>query len=140
MMRLLKAIIAAFLIGSPVFAQNSDSQTLPEFWRIKDESDPAYSDFSFKIAMQTWDDSLEHIWVSDVSRDGGEFKGFLSNDPVKVSGFKYGDEVTFTEADISDWQYIKDDQMYGHYTTRVLVSRLPAEQAVSYLILFGENP
>ena len=114
--------------------------TIETFWKYKNSGDPDYSEFSLKVALETSTGSLEHIWVNRISGDASAMTGYLGNDPVDLAGLKYGDKVTFSSDQISDWQYFKDDLMYGHYTTRVLLGRMPKEEAAIYASMMGEIP
>ena len=104
-------------------------KTLPDFWAAKAKNDDAYYSFSIKAGLKTSDDSLEHIWVADISRDGEKITGTLSNVPADLPNLNIGDEVSFSKDEVTDWQYVYDGKVYGHYTTAVLIKTMPPEQA-----------
>jgi len=51
-----------------------------------------------------------------------------------------GDVVEFTESAVQDWAFFKGEKLYGHYATRVMLPRLPADQADAMRSMFGANP
>ena len=114
--------------------------TLPKFWSLKDSDNSELSAFSLKVGLPTHDNSLEHIWVDSLEKNGNQITGILINDPVDIPNLNFGDKVTFTSEDITDWQYMKAGKMYGHYTTRVMMKTLPASDVRQLEQLLSENP
>lgn len=51
-----------------------------------------------------------------------------------------GEPVTFAARDVRDWSFVRGEELIGHYTTRVMLPRLPPEQAEALKSMFGENP
>ena len=50
--------------------------------------------------------------------------------PAYVADLKLGSEVRVLASDVSDSSYAHDGKLYGHFTTRALVSKAsPAERA-----------
>jgi len=113
-------------------------QTLPIFWRHL-EAHPEM-EHDLKVGLPTAAGSLEHIWVSDIKIDGAKIAGRLVNDPVDLAGLSMGSPVTFTRDQISDWAYVKDGKMYGHYTTRVVVKHLDPTEAAQLKAMLSQNP
>lgn len=92
-------------------------------------------------ARQLYDVAVEIIWVSDIKRNGKNFTGRLANAPNMLGDLQFGDQVSFTQAQIRDWSLPgADGRMFGHYTTRVVLDRLPPEQAAGYREYLSENP
>lgn len=73
-------------------------------------------------------DKVEHIWLSDASFDGTNFRGRVDNDPVDVKNVKMGETATVAKDELSDWFYIDDGKLVGGYTIRVLYARMPPEE------------
>ncbi len=72
---------------------------------------------------------VEHIWLIQVTYDGTQFQGIVNNDPEMVKNVKFGQKVTVTPAEISDWMYLDNGKMVGGETVRVLLEGLsPAER------------
>ena len=80
--------------------------------------------------MKTRAGGSENIWVKDLSRNGDQISGVLNNAPADIPGLSLGSKVTFKASQVSDWGYMKNAKLYGHFTTRILMSRAsPDEQA-----------
>ncbi|HEY9219165.1 MAG TPA: DUF2314 domain-containing protein [Phenylobacterium sp.] len=110
--------------------------SLPQFWAKFDARPAGYSDFQVKPGLASVDDyGTEFIWVDVVERRGDQVIGRLANDPFHLGAdMKLGSEVSFKPELISDWGYSKGDVLYGHYTSRVLITRErdnPAEYGLS---------
>jgi uncharacterized protein YegJ (DUF2314 family) len=65
---------------------------------------------------------LEHIWIMPFAlRDDGSVTGLLANEPAELGDLAYGDQVDFTQDQISDWSFSSPDGLlYGNYTSRVM--------------------
>jgi uncharacterized protein YegJ (DUF2314 family) len=108
-------------------------RTLPEFLRVVDRPPPGVRDVAFKYPLAGW----EHIWVTNVSRHGQVLVGELDNEP-QAEGFRIGQRVEVQLAQVSDWSYRgADGVMRGHRTTRVLLPRLPEEEAAQIKAWMG---
>ncbi len=107
--------------------------TLPTFLAILNQNGAKSEDISFKYPLGGW----EHIWVGDVKAEGTFLTGTLSNEPEQ-EGYKFGQEVRVPISEVSDWAY-RDEKgvMRGHYTTKVLLPKLEAEEAASIRESFG---
>lgn len=74
-----------------------------------------------KVALPTSSGSREHIWVDNLSFQGGRFRGNLANDPIDLPGLKLGSKVEFAPADVTDWAIHREDgQVEGGFTIKVL--------------------
>jgi uncharacterized protein YegJ (DUF2314 family) len=60
----------------------------------------------------------------------------LVNKP-EATDHRIGQRVPIAEADIIDWMYRKGGKMQGGYTNRVLLERMPAEDAASFREYLG---
>ena len=123
-----------------IAAHKEARRTLGDFVTKIKNPPQDWSEMSLKVALPTKDNSLEHIWMSDIQTTANEYEGTVGNDPYNVEGVKFGDRVKFKYADISDWQYMKDGKLYGHYTTRALLPTLPPEQQKQMNAILGVNP
>ena len=61
-------------------------------------------------------------------------------DPLYLGDLREGAIVEFDESQIVDWTFLRGEEAIGHYTTRVMLPRLPADQAEGLRSMFGENP
>lgn len=86
------------------------------------------SDFSVKVKIEDGD-KVEHFWLSDISYSNGTFSGTIGNDPVFVKNVKFGQQIRVKSDQITDWMYLDDGKMRGNFTLRVLLERMPEEQA-----------
>jgi uncharacterized protein YegJ (DUF2314 family) len=93
---------------------------------------PSQSDFFIKKPF-TQGETVEHIWLMNVTFDGKDFHGKISNDPEEISGIKYGDDAVVGVNEISDWMYVQDGKLVGGYTFRVLFSRMTPEEKTNFL-------
>ena len=87
-------------------------------------------DVSVKLAVREGS-QVEHFWLSDVAYSSANqsFSGKIDNDPEMVSSVAYGQSVSVRKTEITDWLYIEGGRMYGNYTLRVLLPRMPKAEA-----------
>ena len=90
-------------------------KTVDEFIAVlNDRSQGAYS-LGVKIALIDGD-IVEHMWLTNLKYDKGEFTGILGNQPKKVKNVKLGRMMVVKRDEIIDWAYMKDKKMMGNYT------------------------
>ncbi|MGI8436907.1 MAG: YegJ family protein [Chthoniobacterales bacterium] len=90
-------------------------------------------DSSFEIKKGFMDgENYEHLWITDVTYDGKNFHGTIDNKPVDVKNVHLGQRVTVKPGDVSDWMFVKNGDLMGGYTTRVLYARLSKEQKAEF--------
>lgn len=81
---------------------------------------------TIKVAMPTTGgkSDIEHIWVMPFRRlPDGTFSGELNNDPNHLGALAFGDTISFSLDQISDWALERPDGLvYGEYTTRVILA------------------
>ena len=83
----------------------------------------------------------EAIWVSPWGMSQGQFRGLLANEPLALGDLKAGDVVDFTQDQISDWSFVGDDgKLYGNYTTRVIVTQMPPDDAAPIIQMLSAEP
>jgi uncharacterized protein YegJ (DUF2314 family) len=123
-------------------AEAEARETLPIFlakWRGRA---PGASAFRVKAGFPTDDGrGTEHLWltVERVSADGA-ITGRLSNDPVRISSLASGSVVTVPQARVSDWMYVRGGKMYGQFTGRANLGRMPAEMRAQLQAILAPTP
>jgi len=71
-----------------------------------------------------------HIWMADVKKTAdGRYSGRFANAPRDLPGKKAGEVALFTEADISDWMFMRNGKIVGGETIRPLLKSLPKADA-----------
>jgi len=87
---------------------------------------PQAGDHNFGIKFPFRDgDEAEHMWVSDVRREGDEFVGIVEAEARLVGNVTQGAEVRVPVSEISDWGFSNGTAIHGNYTTRVMLDTLP---------------
>lgn len=121
-------------------AQVEARKTLPVFWSKFDGKAPGLSEFRLKVGLPTPNGAVEHIWTDLVSRSGDEIVGRIANDPVNLPKLKLGSEVRIDPETISDWGYVKDEKLYGAYTMRALMDRMPENKQAEARAFLSPEP
>lgn len=96
-----------------------------------------------KVAFPIEKGAMENevIWVTGAMRTDTGYTAKLSNQPEHMPGLALGDEVSFTEEMIRDWGIRSaDGTLYGHFTTRVLLSKMPEEASKPIMEMMQDNP
>ncbi len=88
------------------------------------------TDFAVKYDLTPGQQNSEFIWAGNLSLDGATLTGKLSNNP-EAAGFRMGQLVVIDQSLIIDWGYRKAGVMQGHFTTRVLLTKISPEEAQS---------
>ena len=98
--------------------------------------------FTLKVALPRRDgkEGTEEVWVENVARGDSYLDGELMVDPEFLGPLREGAIVEFSEAQVIDWAFLRGEELIGHYTTRVMLPRMPQEQAEGLRSMFGENP
>ena len=81
-------------------------------------------------------EEAEFVWATELERSGGRMTGVLVNQP-EYTDDRLGDRVNIAEADIIDWAYFRGAVMQGAFTNRVLLDRLPPEEAEQLRRAYG---
>jgi uncharacterized protein YegJ (DUF2314 family) len=115
--------------------------TMDVFWNAY-ESQPDIIEGGVKIGLSSNSSELEHVWLSDLSRDGRVWRGNLAVDPNDiVDDLAFGDVVEFAIDQVTDWFYEDaDGRCRGHFTTRILIADWTDEQKEASGVLFHEDP
>jgi uncharacterized protein YegJ (DUF2314 family) len=112
--------------------------SLPEFWKALAHPAPGESDFTLKVEI-AGRNGTEHFWLTGITRKGGVIAGIIDNEPVQVHTVRMGQRYEFKEDRISDWMFYRYGKMVGNRTARVLVKRLPRDEAERFLRMY-EKP
>ncbi len=114
--------------------------SLPVFMDALNGSASGATSLILKVAISTESDYVEHIWVDDVrALEDGMFEGRYANQPVEFKANE-GDAVTFPEGAISDWSFMRDDQLHGNYTTRVMLPYIDPDYAAYLTSILAPLP
>jgi uncharacterized protein YegJ (DUF2314 family) len=112
--------------------------SLDVFWKSYETPGPGEADFALKVAI-SGNGSTEHFWLTRIQRDGEKLSGLISNQPQSVKAVKMGQRFSFTTDMISDWTFKRNGKLVGNETMRVLLPRMPEEQAAVYRQMY-ETP
>jgi len=115
-------------------------KSLPAFWARFDAPGSESSGFTLKVKLPTAHQSFEHIWVADLDRNGDTISGRIADEPQDIPGRKLGDTISFSSSQVSDWGYVSNGLLWGYFTTRVLVTRIPSEEAEPLLQILSPTP
>ncbi|MBI1360890.1 MAG: DUF2314 domain-containing protein [Alphaproteobacteria bacterium] len=112
------------------------------FWRHESAPEDSEYDFRLKVSLPRRDGQPgdAQVWVEAVAKEGGAYSGQLAAETAELPGVERGETVDFTEAQIIDWSFVSAERLYGHYTTRVLLPRMPPERADAMRSMLAENP
>jgi uncharacterized protein YegJ (DUF2314 family) len=102
------------------------------FWASMEKPKPEERGFSLKVKMAIDGGNFEHIWVREIARKGDEITARLANDPQNLPKLRSGSTITFKDADISDWLFMRNGKMVGNETMRPLLADMPADVAAKY--------
>ena len=87
---------------------------------------PQPGDHAFGVKFPFRDgEQVEHMWLSDVRRDGDEFVGIVEAEAHLVGNVVQGSEVRVPVCEISDWGFSNGDAIHGNYTMRVMLDTFP---------------
>jgi uncharacterized protein YegJ (DUF2314 family) len=111
--------------------------TLPYFWQHLANRGEGEQGFFVKIRI-TDGDAVEHFWCGPVVGTANKATCNIDNDPQSVSNVKLGQEMSVEKEYISDWNFMRDDRIIGGETIKVILRRLPKEEADQLGLQFGE--
>jgi uncharacterized protein YegJ (DUF2314 family) len=106
--------------------------SLPAFWETLAKPQAGDDRFAVKIKYATGTKTGEHIWANDVKRSGANVTATISNTPRDIPNLKKGQRVTVPLDRITDWMFFRNDKIHGAQTLRVLLSRMPPDQAADW--------
>ena len=122
------AVIGASGDDPKMLAATAEARkTWPDFVKAFRNKPENSESFSAKFPFDA-PDQKEFMWVEVVSINGDTVVGRLGNDPVWVKDLKLGDEVKMKVSQLSDWMYLKDGEIVGGYTVKVLMEKQQQEK------------
>jgi len=83
--------------------------------------------------------AVEEMWFSEVDFDGREVSGVLLNAPNWLKSIKQGDAVRMPLAQISDWMYAINGEVFGAYTVNLIRSRMSRQERQDHDNAWGLN-
>ena len=112
--------------------------SLPVFIEALQDPQPGQSNFSIKAKFPYGNEgAAEHIWVNDVSYKDGRFNGNIGNTPIYIDDLAYGDAVSISTEEVSDWMIVQDDRLLGGFTIYVMLGEMTDENRQDYYNEFG---
>jgi len=103
-------------------ARNTTDQFLTAMQNPADDE----SNFIIKYPFKTDEGSeleVEHMWITDITKENNEYYGILNNEPVYIKKMKIGDKVKFDIKKISDWMYYKGEKIIGGKSVKYLLEK-----------------
>jgi uncharacterized protein YegJ (DUF2314 family) len=116
-------------------AKRAGRSSLPKFFAALARPAADERDFALKFDL-TPKGTTEFIWAQDISVSRGRIIGRLGNVPM-AKGYALGSPVVIDPAHVVDWGYFKGGRMQGHFTTRVLLKRMPPKEAAQMRAALG---
>jgi uncharacterized protein YegJ (DUF2314 family) len=105
--------------------------TLPIFWASYDAPKPSETGYSLKVRFPTRK-GAEHIWMGEVKKlPNGGYSARFANMPRDLPGRREGDLVEFSDADISDWMFMRNGKIVGGETIKPLLKSMPKADAAA---------
>ncbi len=87
-------------------------------------------DLALVNVLFTDESDHEFLWVADVNFDGETLTGSLHSRPETMTSMQLGRSVEFSLAEVYDWMYVREGNVFGGHTVDVLRSRMTeAERA-----------
>jgi uncharacterized protein YegJ (DUF2314 family) len=78
----------------------------------------------------------EFVWAGDLDRSTSPMTGILLNQPA-LTQHRVGQRVPITEDAVIDWTYRRGSVTQGGYTQRVVIGRLPPDEAARVRAYMG---
>jgi len=104
--------------------------TLRKFWASYQAPKESETGHSLKVRFPYGTNSGEHIWMAEVKKiSDTAYSGRFANAPVHLRGKRAGDQVEFTEADISDWMFLRNGKIVGGETIRPMLKLMTKADA-----------
>jgi uncharacterized protein YegJ (DUF2314 family) len=92
---------------------------------------PGQRDFQVKKPF-VQGDTVEHLWLRDVTYSGHRYHGVVDNRPRAIQGLKMGDRVSVNPSEITDWAYVDHGTLVGGATIRVLYQEFSPERRAAF--------
>jgi uncharacterized protein YegJ (DUF2314 family) len=92
--------------------------TIDIFYAALKDPKPGQTSFFIKARFENAGNAV-HIWLADIDIHQHPATGVVSND-TGIASLACMDRVPFHPEQVSDWMYMRDGQLVGGFTTRVL--------------------
>ena len=103
-------------------------QTLDSFDYAFKNNSRVFTFFGLKKRFEE-NGNVEHIWIGNIQGEtNGKYVGVIDNLPEKIKSIKLGDTIEIDKKDISDWMYLKNSELHGGYTIRLLRERMTVDE------------
>ena len=109
--------------------------SLPEFYQRLAAPAAGEGEFMIKFDILPGDEA-EFVWATDLDRSTVPMTGILINQPI-YTDHQLGQRVPIAEGDIIDWTYRRGAVMQGGFTNRVLLQRMPPDEAAAFRAYLG---
>lgn len=76
---------------------------------------------------------VEHIWITDITKDGEKYFGIIANEPFYIKTMQMGDRIEFDINNISDWYFIKDGYMTGGKSIKYFYDQMSEEEKTKFV-------
>jgi len=120
------------------YAMHQANESLDMF--IERFKNPKEGDSNFSLKVMVSDDyGVEHFWVSDIAINDAGFVGYIANEAKTVKIVNLGQKVNFGPDIVTDWSYDHNGVKQGAFTLKVLLKRMPKDQADYYKKRVGWN-
>lgn len=106
--------------------------SLSQFEDAMRSDNPQYDLFALKVMFPDQIGGSEHIWITDLILEDGQYRGLVGNEPQYTILVEAGQEVTVDPEKISDWMFVEAGKLRGGYTLRVLRSRMSAHERAEF--------
>jgi len=107
--------------------------TLPTFWASYDAPKSSETGHSLKVRFANPRNNGEHVWMADVKKTAdGRYSGRFANAPRDLPGKKAGEVALFTEADISDWMFMRNSKIVGGETIKPMLKLMTKADADTF--------
>jgi uncharacterized protein YegJ (DUF2314 family) len=114
-------------------AQKKAKENFWDFEKAFKSQDSSITFFSIKYPFkQDINSGNEHIWLSLISFENGNYYGIVDNTPEFTKQIIEGQKISINIEKISDWQYLKNDTIYGAYTTKVIRDQLSKKELENF--------
>jgi len=108
-------------------AKRRGIETLPSFYARLASPGPDEDNFMVKFDILPGE-PVEYVWAGQLDRSTRPMTGVLTNQP-RQGPHRMGERVPIREADIIDWIYRRGRVFQGGFTERVVIDRMPPEEA-----------
>lgn len=109
---------------------------LDEFLALQAKPPAGASGFKLKVQFKEGK-TVEHMWVMPFRKTDAGFIGVLADQPDYLKNVKFGQRVTFSRADVSDWGYVQNGKQKGSFTVCVVFKHLPPAEVKQYREQYG---